>query len=227
MNDDNNIPLNVPNVTQIEDSGYGGTSSLTPTSSGGNFYDAVAQRWTNEQVTHYINDRFTELKCIAETGSALSFVLIAAFTDFLSCAVSGKKSTASQLKMFCADVVNFSVGCDCDKISNTLADILRNGLIHNFSVNPPGWVEKVEHGQVYEVILTHRKNGVTHRNFTVDGNKLTLVAEDFVAVLRNYIGSLYSDDTVRANMVVWFQNHPPIVCLLQDTLVVSEYSTGE
>ena len=217
MNDDNNIPLNVPNVTQIEDSGYGGTSSLTPTSSGGNFYGAVAQCWTNEQVTQYINDRFTELKCIAETGSAFSFVLIAAFTDFLSCAVFGKRSTASQLKMFCADVVNFSGGCDCDKISNTLADILRNGLVHNFSVNPPDWVEKVRYGQVYEVILTHRRNGGTHHNFSVYGNKLTLVAEDFVARLHDYIKSLYSNDIVCGKMAEWFGNHPPVISLLSDT----------
>ncbi|WP_312283946.1 hypothetical protein [Candidatus Igneacidithiobacillus taiwanensis] len=90
-------------------------------------------------------------------------------------------------------------------------------------MNPPFWENKVEKDQGHEVILTHRKNAGMNHNFTVNGNKLTLVAEDFVEALRNYINTLYSDD-IYNNMVAWFQKHPPIISLSKDTLVKDDDS---
>ncbi len=190
-------------------------TSFAPSVSGGNSFNVTGKLWTEKEVIGYINGRFDELNKLIELKTAFSFVLISAFADFLSCVVSNKDSSGPQINKFFNKIIVFTGKSD-NIISNTLSEILRNGSVHNFSVNPTHWEDKVRGGQVYHVVLTHKTKRKTHENLSINAkNELVLVAEDMVDELRGYIETKYDKAEAMQNMVKWFNTNPPIYALSQ------------
>jgi thiamine phosphate synthase YjbQ (UPF0047 family) len=205
------------NLVQTHDAPGAGPSALSPMASGGNTLSIEERRTiTIKNLTQYVDDLLKALKAFCDSGSPLIFVLVASVADFLSCATQHKVSTKDNLREFF-----YSLYARCHsldhlnrRLSNTLVEIFRNGLVHNFSTNPPGWEKKARSQQVYEIILAHRRTAgkLTHLSITSVGKieMLCLVAEDMVEDLECYAGFALSDPVLQKNMVNWCSQHPPV-----------------
>ncbi|WP_409409510.1 hypothetical protein AAE485_03380 [Acidithiobacillus ferriphilus] len=209
--------VNKDDLVQVHDAQGMGPSALSPMASGGNTLSVDERRTiTIENLTQYVNDLFETLKAFCDSGSPLIFVLVASVADFVSCATQNEVSTKDNLRKF---FYSLYLRCRSSSIANrrlsdTLVEILRNGLVHNFSTNPPGWDKKVQYKQVYEIILAHRRTAgkLTHLSITSFGEieMLCLVAEDMVEDLECYAWFALSDPVLQQNMVNWCSQHPPV-----------------
>lgn len=209
--------VNKDGLVQVLDAPGRGPSALSLMASGGNTLSIEERRTiTIENLTQYINDLLKDLKAFCGSGSPLVFVLVAAVADFLSCATQNKESTKDNLRAF---FYSLYVRCRSSwmankRLSNTLVEIFRNGLVHNFSTNPPEWEKKARSQQVYEIILAHRRTAgkLTHLSITSFGEieMLCLVAEDMVEDLECYAWFALSDPVLQKNMVNWCSQHPPV-----------------
>lgn len=204
-------------LVQVHDVPGMGPSALSLMASGGNTLSVDERRTiTIENLTQYVNDLFEALKAFCDSGSPLIFVLAASVADFVSCATQNKESTKDNLRAFFYSlyVRCHSSGIANKRLSATLVEILRNGLVHNFSTNPPGWEKKVLSQQVYEIILAHRRTAgkLNHLSITTFGEieMLCLVAEDMVEDLECYTRFALSDHVLQQNMVNWCSQHPPV-----------------
>lgn len=198
-------------------------STLSPSSSGGNTtLSAKVRAITTERLRKYIATIFVDLRYFCARGSPLVFVNIAAFSDFLCCSTMDSESNKDKLRLFFDNMHGASGGFPPDYhiresyrannlTGNTLVEIFRNGLVHNFSTNPPSWDTKVEKGQVYEVFLMHRASSQGKRHLQVDGGKiLHLVAEDMIEVLECYAMHSLNDTHLLKNILSWCNAHPPV-----------------
>jgi hypothetical protein len=214
------ISMNKPGKKKKYDTDY---STLSPSSSGGNSTLSVkARAITAERLREYIATIFEDLRYFCARGSPLVFVNIAAFSDFLCCSTMNGESDKQQLRLFFDSMHGASGGVSPDDhicriyranklTGNTLVEIFRNGLVHNFSTNPPSWGTKVEKGQVYEVFLMHRASSQGKRHLQVDDGKiLHLVAEDMIEVLECYARYSLEDAHLLKNILSWCNAHPPV-----------------
>ena len=203
--------IQVPDVPGIS------PSALSLMASGGNSLSVDERRTiTIENLTEYINDLFEDLKTICDSGSPLIFVLAASVADFISCATQNKESTKDNLQEFFYSLYDrcHSSGIANIRLSATLVEILRNGLVHNFSTNPPGWEKKVLSQQLYEIILAHRRTAGELKHLSIISfgkiEVLCLVAEDIVEDLECYTRFALSDPVLQQNMLKWCSQHPPV-----------------
>lgn len=96
-----------------------------------------------------------------------------------------------------------------DVLAEQMWYILRNGIVHSYSLVPSANYPK---GRSGSVVLSHRINGPAHLSqYTQKGyDACNFVAEDFAEDINKLVEIIFADTTLITNVEDWTQRHPPI-----------------
>lgn len=175
----------------------------------------------------YFKARVKEIKCISKKVNPWGFVCCSAFIEYLVKATNGGESGREKYKDFIIKYLsqiddrytNFKYHDGKQDLPVQMYHILRCGIIHSFSFVPDN-LALGNGGRIRSILLSHKDvhlTPYTEKEYdSVIFNAMSFAndIEKLVDLIFNDIAE--KDDTVKKNILQWYEKYPPI-CALQTT----------
>jgi hypothetical protein len=176
-----------------------------------------------DELERYFTTQFEQLDHVCKSASPWIFICLSIFVEFLSklSKMSGSdrdKYIDLIAKRYPARYRNFKYHNRSQDLPKQIYIVLRNGLVHTFSLTP-NWKGQQLGGRQRSVRLFHRKD-TELKNVTRYPNKshkisaAVLVAEDFLedtrSVAMRIIRRARRDRTLRQYIINFLRTSPPI-----------------
>ena len=170
----------------------------------------------------YFKMQFDQLDHICKSPSPLIFLCLAAFVDYLS-KIPDTRPRSSQhysnfiIHRYPAKYRKFKYQSGMRDLPDQIYLILRNGLVHSFSLTPDS--KGLRQGARFRsVYLAHRASGLKHLGHYADPKRgidaAILIAEDFLqdtkVVVTKMIRRAKRDRALRRQIINFIKANPPV-----------------
>ena len=170
----------------------------------------------------YFNMQFDQLDHICQSPSPWIFLCLAAFTDYLSNVPDTRPKGKHRYSDFItnrypAKYKDFKYRSGKQDLPNQMYLILRNGLVHRFSLTPDA--KGLRHDARFRSLyLAHRASGLKHLGHHAEPKRgidaAILIAEDFLqdtkVVVTKMIRRAKRDRVLRQQIVNFIKGNPPV-----------------
>jgi len=171
------------------------------------------------QIKQYCEARLSEIRKVAQDGTPMGFLCLAAFVDFLAKLAEGKDKKRTGYKdlisnYFPVTYKNFRFSSDDKDLPDQFYHVFRCGILHGFSLYPDqaNRSSKV----VRTIVISHdgKEGGKTYShldNYTDRGfDAAILIADKLCDDINTAIQTMFTYTSVQANSENWVRKQPPI-----------------